>query len=94
MPLCAPQNAMGKSIFGCYWNDISGLILHFNFVLLWLMFSCLVTSSSCDPLDCSHQVPLSMGFPRQEYWSVLPFPSPGDLPHPGVEPMSLVLLHW
>ena len=32
-----------------------------------------------------------MGFPRQEYWSVLPFPSPGDLPHPGTEPASLVL---
>ena len=34
--------------------------------------------------------PLSMGFSRQEYWSGLPFPSPGDLPDPGIEPMSLV----
>ena len=34
------------------------------------------------------QAPLSMGFPRQEYWSGLPFPSPGDLPSPGVEPTS------
>ena len=34
--------------------------------------------------------PLSMGFPRQEYWSGLPFPSPGDLPDPGIEPMALV----
>ena len=33
--------------------------------------------------------PLSVGFPRQEYWSGLPFPSPGDLPHPGTEPSSL-----
>ena len=32
-----------------------------------------------------------MGFPRQEYWSVLPFPSPGDLPHPGTEPVSPAL---
>ena len=32
------------------------------------------------------QAPLSMGFPRQEYWSGLPFPSPGDLPDPGTEP--------
>ena len=32
--------------------------------------------------------PLSMGFSRQEYWSGLPFPSPGDLPHPGIEPVS------
>ena len=37
------------------------------------------------------QVSLSMGFPRQEYWSVLPFPSPGDLPDPGIEPMSPAL---
>ena len=36
------------------------------------------------------QAPLSMGFSRQEYWSGLPFPSPGDLPNPGTEPASLV----
>ena len=38
----------------------------------------------------AHQAPLSMGFPRQEYWSGLPFPSPGDLCNPGIEPASLV----
>ena len=36
------------------------------------------------------QAPLSMGFPRQEWWSGLPCPSPGDLPDPGIERMSLV----
>ena len=36
------------------------------------------------------QAPLSMGFPRQEYWSGLPFPSPGDLPDPGIKPTSLM----
>ena len=36
-----------------------------------------------------HHVPLSMGFSRQEYWSGLPFPSPEDLPNPGIEPVSL-----
>ena len=36
-----------------------------------------------------HQVPLSMGFPQQEYWSGLLFPPPRDLPDPGTEPMSL-----
>ena len=36
------------------------------------------------------QAPLCMGFPRQEYWSVLPLPSPGDLPDPGMEPESPV----
>ena len=45
----------------------------------------------CDPVDCSLQAPLSMEFSRQEYWSELPFPSPGDLPNPGIEPQSLTL---
>ena len=38
------------------------------------------------PWTIAHQVPLSMGFLRQAYGSVLPFPSPGDLPDPGIEP--------
>ena len=42
------------------------------------------------PRTVSHQAPLSMGFSRQEYWSGLPFPSPGDLPYPGIEPRSPV----
>ena len=39
----------------------------------------------------THQAPLSMGFPRQEYWSGLPFPSPGDLPEPEIESVSPAL---
>ena len=42
------------------------------------------------PWTVACQAPLSMGFPRQEYWSGLPFPSPGDLPSPGIEPTSPV----
>ena len=38
------------------------------------------------PWTIAHQAPLSIGFSRQEYWSGLPFPSPGDLPDPGIEP--------
>ena len=38
------------------------------------------------PWAVACQAPLSMGFSRQEYWSGLPFPSPGDLPDPGIEP--------
>ena len=37
------------------------------------------------PWTVARQAPLSLGFPRQEYWSGLPLPSPGDLPHPGIE---------
>ena len=43
------------------------------------------------PWTVAHQAPLSMGFSRQEYWSGLPFPSPGDLPDPGIEPRSPAL---
>ena len=43
------------------------------------------------PWTIAHQAPLSMGFPRQEYWRGLPFPSPGDLPNPGSEPSSPAL---
>ena len=42
-------------------------------------------------MDVARQAPLSMGFPRQEYCSGLPFPSPGDLPKPRIEPMSPAL---
>ena len=43
------------------------------------------------PWTVAYQAPLSMGFSRQEYWSGLPFPSPGDLPDPGIEPRSPAL---
>ena len=40
------------------------------------------------PWTVACQAPLAMGFSRQEYWNGLPFPSPGDLPDPGIEPGS------
>ena len=43
------------------------------------------------PRTVAYQAPPSMGFSRQEYWSGLPFPSPGDLPNPGIEPRSPTL---
>ena len=43
------------------------------------------------PWTAASQAPLSMGFSRQEYWSGLPFPSPGDLPDSGIEPGSPAL---
>lgn len=48
----------------------------------------------CDSMDCNHQAPFSMGFARQEYWSRLPLPHPGDLSDTEIElgfPVSLVL---
>ena len=49
-----------------------------------------MSHSFAAPWTVACQTPLSMGFPRQEYWSWFPFPTPGDLPDPGIEPMSLV----
>ena len=54
-------------------------------------FSCVCVLSHVqlfhDPMDyIASQASLSMGFPGREYWSGLPFPSPGDLPDPGIEP--------
>ena len=47
-----------------------------------------MSNSFVTPWTVACQAPLSMGFPRQEYWNRLPFPSPGDLPNPGIEPVS------
>ena len=71
---------------------------HFLEVFLWVV-RCggggLVSKSYltlCDPMDyIACQAPLFMGYSRREYWSGLPFPSPGDLPNPGIEPGSPVL---
>ena len=63
--------------------------------MLLLLFSYQSCRTVCDPMDTpwtiASQAPLSMGFPRGEYWSGLPFPSPGDFPDPGLEPMSPAL---
>ena len=72
--------------------DIKCLSLHYDFTP-WVCTHCCVTVHSLSrvwlfatPWTITCQAPLSMGFPRQEYWSGLPFFSPGDLPDPGVEP--------
>ena len=57
---------------------------------------CVCQSLSCvqlfvTPWTVIHQAPLSMEFCRQEYWSGLPFPSPGDLPDPRIKPRSPTL---
>ena len=54
---------------------------------------CVLSRFSCIQLFATlwavaHQAPLSVWFPKQEYWSGLPFPAPGDLPDPGIKPMS------
>ena len=67
-----------------------------TFVISPSLCSLWVCSVVCDSAThgLSHQAPLIMGFPRQEYWRELPFPSPGDLPDPGIEHASLALPAW
>ena len=64
----------------------------------WLVVAVLVRQSCLilcvTAWTTAHQAPLSMWFPRQEYWSGLPLPSPGDLPDPGNEPTSPALAGW
>ena len=54
-----------------------------------LVLSCIQLFAT--PWTVAHQAPLSTGFSRQEYWSGLPFPSPEDLPNPGIEARSPTL---
>ena len=66
------RSILGKNIFG---DCVCALSL--SHVLLF-----------ATPRTVALQAPLSVGFPSQEYWSALPFPPPGDLPNPGMEPES------
>ena len=62
-------------------------------ILYLLLFSSQVAFDSfATQWSIACQAPLSTGFPRQEYWSGLPFPSPGDVLYPGIKPMYPVLV--
>ena len=63
------------------WNPYEWYCMHAKSLQLYLTL--------CDPKDCSHQAPLSMGFSSQEYWSGLPFLTPRHLLDPGIKPVSL-----
>ena len=68
-------------------NSLPQCLETFTKVLL-LLFSLSVVSGSATPWSVALQAPLAKGFPKQEYWSGLPFLPPGDFPDPGIEPMS------
>ena len=68
----------------------NGKILHGDEVVVVGMESLNCVWFFATPWTVTHQAPLSLGFPRQEYWSGLPCPSPGDLPDPGTEPAPLL----
>ena len=58
-------------------------------IVMSCMGACVVVYYSVTPCNETHHAPLFMEFFRQEYWSLLSFPPPGDLPNPGIEPASL-----
>ena len=60
----------------------------FNFTTCMCAQSLQLYPTLCDPMDYGPQPPLCMEFPRQEFWSGLPFPPPRDLPNPRIEPAS------
>ena len=90
--------AMSTVPAGCFQTkSISAFILSDLFSLSFFLIKCCVSSvmsNSVTPWTVAHQAPLSMEFSRQEYWSGLLFPSPGDLPNPGITPASLVFRRW
>ena len=97
---CPPTHSQ-NTLFRCFLQpcftemDLFYIIILCRGVRLWwlLLFSCKVMSSSFRTswtIGC--QVPLSLGFPRQEYWSGLPIPTPRDLPDPGIKPTSPILV--
>ena len=63
---------------------------YFMYVCAYVCVCVCVCSVMSDSLQPHGQVPLSMEFSRQEYWSGLPFSTPGGLPNPGIQPMSSV----
>ena len=82
-----------KSTMACICHRASYSVTALKILLL--LFSCsIVPNSYATPWTVARQAPLSMGFPGQEYWSGLPFPTPGDLPHPGIKPASPVSPAW
>ena len=89
-PHCRTQNTGAWGLREC---SLLNCVLLFNmtfnmgyteYSIKW-KWSRSIVSDSATPWTAVHQAPLSMGFSRQEYWSGLPFPSPGDLPDPGIK---------
>ena len=79
------------------WSFFSGAYYPQDTLLRGNTYFCCLVAQLCltifaAPWTIACQAPLCMGFPRQEYWSGLPFPSPGDLPDPGIESRSPTLL--
>ena len=83
-----PEQQLGE----CYQSSTGCRVIIVEVIIIMVVvYGCLVTKSCptiATPWTVAFQAPLSMGFSRQEYWSGLPFPSPGDLSDPGIKSRS------
>ena len=85
--------ALLNSVTPCLPFDIQN-ILPPKLITSSVALSHFTCAQLCDPWTVARQVALSMEFSRQEYWSGVPCPPPGDLPYRVIKPASLCLLHW
>ena len=91
---CVRHTAHHRAESLCKWHFLSlfSFVPQNPCVHVLSRFSCV--QFSVTPWTVAHQATLSMGFPRQEYWSEWPFPPPGDLPNPISNLRLFCLLHW
>ena len=73
----------------CFFDCLLWIYLHPHSIATWVLSHVWLFMT---PWTVAHQTPLSMGFPRQEYWSRMPLPLPGNLPDPGISSASLLSL--
>ena len=84
--LCSPH--FGSKASQIVMSNLDWNAWNWTLEMSLVFLKVLVMSDSATAWTVAHQVPLSMGFSRWEYWSRLPFPSPGGLSDPGIEPRS------
>ena len=72
-----------------YSTVIQLYIFFFKLFSLMYVCACVLSHVRLFAVAWTHQAPLSMEFSKQEYWSWLPYPTPGDLPNPGIKPASV-----
>ena len=85
------MNLAKAEVFSPYRLILRKMLLYFTMVIM--PFRCRSVVSNSETLrTVGHQDPLSVGFPREEYYSGFPFPSLGGLPDPGIEPLSPALV--
>ena len=87
---CAKAPWFRTADLSCFTTDLTTIYTAVKKILAQLLYLTYCVQLFATPQTVACQAPLSMGFPRQEYWNGLPFPIPEDHPHPGIELASLM----